>query len=228
MRRLRNLHRLHWFSRSQSSYYRSRREGASIARRAGAVQGMNDIEKGAGTSEPVLKDERPVDGNSVLRQAFVSRYAELKRYLVRRLGSPQWAEDVLHDTYLRLAGAEAAGSLRDPGAYVFRAALHTALDHRRREKRHLSRVDIDVLLHIADDAPGPAQILESRFEIDHLARVIAGLSPRRHAILVAARLEGLSRRDIAARFGISVSMVEQELRAAQEYCAARLQRKPRT
>ncbi len=182
-------------------------------------------------SEPALDGEsekRPADENSALRQAFVSRYADLKRYLVRCLGSPQWAEDALHDTYLRLADVETTGRLRDPGAYVFRAALHTALDHRRREKkRRLSKADIDTLLHIADDAPGPELIFESRSEINRLAKVMTGLSPRRHDILIAARLEGLSRRDIAARLGISVSMVEQELRAAQEYCVARLQRKPR-
>lgn len=171
--------------------------------------------------------ERPADQKSVLRQTFVSRYADLKRYLVRRLGSPQWAEDALHDTYLRLVAAETAGSLQDPGAYVFRAALNTAMDHKRSEKRLLSSVDIDALLNIADDAPGPGQTFEGRSEIDRLAHIMAELPPRRHAILVAARLEGLSRRDLASRFGISVSMVEQELRAAQEYCAARLRRQPR-
>jgi RNA polymerase sigma factor (sigma-70 family) len=188
---------------------------------------MDDRQEKTGASEAAPGDEAPADRNSVLRQAFVSRYAELKRYLVRRLGSAQWAEDALHDTYVRLAGAEAAGSLRDPGAYVFRAALHTALDHRRSEKKHLNSADIDALLHIADDVPGPGQILEGRLEVDRLAHIMAELSPRRHAILVAARLEGVSRRDIAARFGISVSMVEQELRAAQEYCAVQLKRRPR-
>jgi RNA polymerase sigma-70 factor (ECF subfamily) len=187
-------------------------------------------ESHARMSDSPLDDEsheRSADQKSVLRQTFVSRYADLKRYLTRRLGSPHWAEDALHDTYIRLAAAETAGSLQDPGAYVFRAALHTALDHRRSEKRFLSSVDIDTLLHMADDAPGPGQSFEARFEIDRLAHIMSELPPRRHAILVAARLEGLSRRDLASRFGISISMVEQELRAAQEYCAARLRRKPR-
>ena len=191
---------------------------------------MDDSRERSGASGSRPDNERPErspDHNSILRNTFVSRYADLKRYLVRRLGSPQWAEDALHDTYIRLAAAEPAGSLQDPGAYVFRAALHTALDHRRLEKRLLSGVDVDALLHIADEAPGPGRTFDGRSEINRLAHIMAELPPRRHAILLAARLEGLSRRDLASRFGISISMVEQELRAAQKYCAARLWGKSR-
>jgi RNA polymerase sigma-70 factor (ECF subfamily) len=57
-----------------------------------------------------------------------------------------------------------------------------------------------------------------------LKGVIATLPPRRRAVLLAVRLEGLSRQQIAERFGISTSMVEKELRQAQEYCATRFGR----
>ena len=43
-------------------------------------------------------------------------------------------------------------------------------------------------------------------------------------ILCAARLDGLSRQQIAKRFGVSVSTVEKELRRAQEHCVARFGR----
>jgi RNA polymerase sigma-70 factor (ECF subfamily) len=58
-----------------------------------------------------------------------------------------------------------------------------------------------------------------------LKSVIAALPSRQRAILLAVRLEGLSRQEIAERFGISTSMVEKELRQAQEYCAMRFGRK---
>jgi len=54
------------------------------------------------------------------------------------------------------------------------------------------------------------------------------LPPRPRAILLAARLDGLSRQQIAERFGISVSMVEKELKRAQEHCAARFGRNRKT
>lgn len=168
------------------------------------------------------ENSKQSEANVTLSQFLVSRYADLRSRLARRLGSSEWAEDALHDTYLKLAGADAAGTVRNPAAYLFRSALHAALDRRRAENRRLGDADVDALMHIADETPGPARIVEGRNDVERLALVIEKLPPRRREILLAARLDGLSRREIAERFGISVSMVEQELRAAQEYCAARL------
>ena len=45
----------------------------------------------------------PVDGSqpshTTLREFLTERYDELKLQLTRRLGSPDWAEEALHDTY---------------------------------------------------------------------------------------------------------------------------------
>lgn len=162
-----------------------------------------------------------------LRAVFVKRYADLTHRLALRLGSREWAQDAMHDTYVRLATAETTGTIRNPAGYLFRMAVNTALDQRRAEKRRLSKADVDALINIADDAPGPLQVVENQLEVARLGDVISRLPPRRREILLAARLDGVSRREIAERFGISVSMVEQELRAAHEYCAGRFKRKVR-
>jgi len=49
---------------------------------------------------------------------------------------------------------------------------------------------------------------------------MAELPPRQREILLAARLDGLPRREIANRLGISLRLVEKELQRAQEYCLA--------
>ncbi|MEW6438763.1 MAG: RNA polymerase sigma factor [Pseudomonadota bacterium] len=165
------------------------------------------------------------DRSPGLRTFFVERYADLRQRLARRLGSTDWADDALQDTYLRLHGTEIIGEIRNPGAYIFRAAVNIALNQRRAETRRLDPVEIEKLLHIADEAPDALRIVESRASVTKLRRILEELPPRTRAILLAARLEGLPRRRIAERFGISVSMVEKELRMAQEYCVARFGRK---
>lgn len=159
-----------------------------------------------------------------LQTLLVDRYADLKLRLVRRLGSHEWAEEALQDTYLRLGAAEVVGSVQNPTAYLFRTALNMAISRVRAEKRRLSASDVQDLLHIADDAPNALRIFEGRADILRLKAVMAKLPPRQRAILLAVRLEGAPRQDIADRFGISVSMVEKELRQAQEYCVARFGR----
>jgi RNA polymerase sigma-70 factor, ECF subfamily len=182
--------------------------------------------KGAGIS--IIAPEQDTSGQSdalALRQILAERYNELRLRLTRRLGSPDWAEEALHDTYLRLDGTEVVGEIRNPAAYLFRAAFNNALNRRRAENRRLSAVDIETLLHIADDAPGAQRVVEGRSDLALLKTAMATLPTRQRSILLASRLEGLSRQEIADRFGISISMVEKELKKAQEHCVASFTRK---
>lgn len=162
-------------------------------------------------------DSGPSNARS-LRAFLVERYQDLRSRLVRRLKSAEWADDALQDTYLRLEGADAVGQIRDPGAYILRAAVNTALNYRRDVDRRLGVGEVETLLHIADDAPDAQQIVEGRSDLERLKVVMAKLPRRQQVILLAARLEGLTRQQIADRLGISVSMVEKELRKAQERC----------
>lgn len=161
--------------------------------------------------------------NLISLQDFLTlRYDDLKRRLGRRLGSSELAGDALQDTWLRLNGKHAVGAVASPGAYLFRMAFNVAIDRQRSESRRLSASEVESILEIADPAPGPAEVAQTRSDLDALIRAMEELPKRRRDILLAARLEGLTQPEIARRFGISLRLVELELQRAQEYCAARL------
>lgn len=186
------------------------------------------MNKATGPRQTPNPDEHESSGERVissplaaLQDLLVDRYGALKTRLARRLGSEEWAEEALQDTYLRLDGADVAGTVRNPTAYLFRTAFNIALNQIRADRRRLSPEEIDGLLHIADEAPDALQVFEGRAEMLRLSKIIAKLPERQRAILLASRVEGASRLQIAERFGISVGMVDKELQQAQEYCAAR-------
>ena len=52
--------------------------------------------------------------------------------------------------------------------------------------------------------------------------MLAALPPRQRDILIAIRAHGLSRNDLAKRWGISARQVGRELQAAHEFCAQAL------
>ncbi len=162
---------------------------------------------------------------ATLRQILVERYDDLRRRLARRLGSTDLATEILHETYLRLdRGSTELGLVHSPKAYLFRTALNVAADHHRSaEGRRLNNLEIDTLRGIADAALDPAKAMEARLEVAMLERALDELTPRRRAILIAARLEEVSHAEIAARFGISTRMVEKELRSALLHCSQRLE-----
>jgi len=163
-------------------------------------------------------------GLAALRRLLVQRYDDLRLRLTRRLGSADLAQEVLHETWLRLDSSDSAAIVQSHEAYLFRAALNTALDRRRAENRRLTAAEVAGLLEIADDSPDPAQIVEARSDLRAVQAIMLGLPPRQYAILLAARLDGLPRREIAKRFRISVRLVQRELQEAQDYCTARFKR----
>jgi RNA polymerase sigma factor (sigma-70 family) len=166
------------------------------------------------------------DSNTAgLREVLVARYDDLRSRLSQRLGSAELAGEALQDTWLRLDQGDGIASVRRPMAYLFRMAFNIAVDRLRAQNRRLTTTEVQTLIETADEAPDPARTAEARFEVAALVRIMAELSPRQRSILLAARLDGTSQRKIAEQLGISLSLVEKELRLAQEYCAARLDRK---
>ena len=160
-----------------------------------------------------------------LRKLLLADYSGLDRRLTRRLGSADFASDVLQETYLRLEGMKDIGPVRSPKAYLFEIALNIANDRKRAESRRLTVDEVDRLLEIPDDRPDAARVLEDRSEIERLRSAIAELPERRRQVLLLSRVEGMPNREIAKLFGVTVRTIEIDLKQAVEHCAERLQRR---
>ncbi|ALS61376.1 RNA polymerase sigma factor [Pandoraea norimbergensis] len=152
--------------------------------------------------------------------AYLSkRYGDLKRHLVRSLRNPELAEDALHDTWLRLTRLEDQETVLNPHGFLLRMATNIAINHLRSHSQQASASDIDEILEMPDPAPGPEQTADARAEMEALMRVIGRLPQRRRDVLLLVRWEGMPQKDVAAHLGVSVSVVEHELRRAQAFCA---------
>jgi RNA polymerase sigma factor (sigma-70 family) len=160
-----------------------------------------------------------------LRDLLLTDYRGIDRQLTRRLGSADFASDVLQETYLRLEGMNDVGPVRSPKAYLFRIALNIANDRRRAENRRLTVDEVDCLLDIPDDRPDAARVIEDRSELHLLKRAIAELPERRRLVLILSRIKDVPHREIAERLGVTVRTVEMDLKLALEHCAERLQRR---
>jgi RNA polymerase sigma factor (sigma-70 family) len=161
---------------------------------------------------------------AALRRLLLLRYDDIKTRLTQRFGSEEVAGDALQDTWLRLERGEGIAAVRSLDSYLFRIAFNLARDRQRADRRRLTTTEVETLLNIADEAPDPVRTVEARSEFQMLKEIMADLPPRQRVILLAARLEGWSRREIADHCGISLRLVQRELQEAQDYCAARLRR----
>lgn len=159
---------------------------------------------------------------SKLRMRLTARYAELRGRLERLVGSRADASDALQETWLRLETMTQTGLVRDADAYLLRMASNLATDAYRRNNVLVSERERDELMHIADEVADPERIVAARLEVEALEAALLELTPRRRAILTAARVDGLLNAEIAQRFGVSVAMVKKELQSAMRHCKERM------
>jgi RNA polymerase sigma factor (sigma-70 family) len=165
----------------------------------------------------------PDSTRSELKKRLVQRYAALLKRIEYVVGSRDAAADALHETWLRLETMADVAPVANADAYLMGMANNVVVDHYRRERRHVHEDEVDELFQVPDELADPERIVAARRKIERLKVVLANLTPRRRAILMAARVDGQLNREIAERFGISLRLVERELSAALKYCSEHME-----
>jgi RNA polymerase sigma-70 factor (ECF subfamily) len=165
------------------------------------------------------------DVRIMLRQLLTAGYEDLKRKLTRRLGSADTAAEALHETYLRLDGAAEIETVRNPAGLLYRMALNVAMDGYRADARWLRHSELEALRGQSEDRLTPERIAEGRSEIAMLETALTEMPERRRAIFTAALIEDVPYRTIAARFGVSVRLVEREVSRALDHAGGQLEKK---
>lgn len=138
----------------------------------------------------------------------------LRATLQRRGASPEDAEDLVQEAFLRFEAYRQSADVREPEGFVVRTALNLATDAGRRHKRSPFSARALEDLPLADNSPGPDEVLGSRDRLRRLSEGLDALKPRAREMLLAQRLEGLSYAEIARRQGVSVSAVEKQIARA--------------
>ncbi len=162
------------------------------------------------------------DRTSLLGLLLV-HYQDIIGHLARRLGSPCLAEEAVQDTYLRLHTLGTVPDIDNPRSYLFRMAGNIAVDRIRAESRLGRRfVPVEQGLEQPDEEPAADTALEHKQRLDRLRRALDELPPRCREVFLLHRFDGLSHADIAARLGISRSMVEKHIMKALAHCRDRV------
>ena len=172
---------------------------------------------------------------------LVERHQDrLLRLCERLLGDIEEARDAVQEVFLKVY--RNAGEVRPQGqvyTWLYRVAVNHCFNKLRRRKlvRFLrwespAEEAETVPFDPPDGAPDPAAALEARRRWQATRRAIAALPDNQRAVLVLARFEGLSYKEIAAVLEITEGAVEsrlframRRLEAAQESDSSRVSRK---
>ncbi|NIL16694.1 RNA polymerase subunit sigma-24 [Pseudomonas sp. ATCC PTA-122608] len=140
------------------------------------------------------------------RTGFFEHYEELIGTWTRRLRNRQQAEDLAHDTFVRVLEAKPT-AVEQPRAYLHQTARNIAVDAYRREDRREA-----MALEAFDQSPphggDPEHFMHAIQLADSIERALAELPLNCRKIFIWQKIEGLTQQEIAERLGLSKNMVE--------------------
>lgn len=163
----------------------------------------------------------------VLKRIYGENVQALRAFLRVRLSSADEVEDLVQDTWMRLARMDdlqekISGAHGDARSYILSIAGNLIVDRARRnavreiyarERRWDTRSEIAV--------ETPESTLATAQELERAKEVILALSPKCRRAFILSRVRQMSYRQIAEEMGVSVKRVEKYIsRALAAICEA--------
>ena len=177
--------------------------------------------------------QRIATGDEAALAELYDRHSRLAYTLILRiLGSPSDAEEVLQETFVRVwSRADTYDAvLGSPAAWLTRIARNRAID-RLRARRVRGNVDVE---HGRTNAAAsaswepvtldtPETVLEGRTTAGVVRMALASLTEEQRALIEAAFFEGYTHSELATRFGVPLGTVKTRIRTGLAAMRGRLE-----
>lgn len=184
--------------------------------------------------EPLQSDEELMEifcktQNEHFLEQLIERYEyELYHYLKNFLGDAQLAEDVFQATFLQIYLKNAQFEIgRKFRPWLYMVATNQAIDHQRRNKRHLHASlekgiqfagedleGISLLEILPGNVPSPDKIFEAEEQRQRIQELVQRLPEPLRQVLLLVYYEGIKYREVAEILNIPVGTVKSRLHTA--------------
>lgn len=146
---------------------------------------------------------------------WYERYQEpLLSYVAQLTRSVHDAEDIAQEAFVHLWFARSSGPIRNPKALLFATALNLIKDKCRLAHTQAMRAAVPVEDVEIPDLSDPSQTVESDEALELILSTLEQLRPTTQRAFFLDRVELCSHAQIAARMGVTVSMVEKHVNYA--------------
>ena len=136
----------------------------------------------------------------------------LMQFLRRGWRNSNDVEDLCHDVFVHIYEAASREIPHPPKPFAFAVARNLLIDRIRRENIVSIEAVADMeTLGITVDEPGPDRTAIARQELRRLQTALHRLPDKWRETVVMRKIEGMSRREIAQRLGVSEKTVEKQL-----------------
>jgi RNA polymerase sigma-70 factor (ECF subfamily) len=153
-----------------------------------------------------------------LTELLIRERSALLRRVQRILGGDSGAEDVIQAVWFKARRVDNSQSIDNPRAYLYRLAINLATDHGRESTRR-NRLLAEHYLWQEDEQISTEEQVMAQDELQRVLDAAGHLPEPTRTIFHLNRLQGLTQADIARRMGVSVTTVENHVRAALQRLA---------
>jgi RNA polymerase sigma-70 factor (ECF subfamily) len=146
------------------------------------------------------------------KREIVPLEGSLMRFLQYNWRNESEALDFRQEIYVRVYEAAKKQFPESPKQFLFTTARNLLTD-RMRQARVVpldTSTNLDTV-EIEGEAPGPDRIVMARDELRRVQTALDQIQPRWREAIILGRIEGLSRKEIAQRMGVSDGTVAQYL-----------------
>ncbi len=155
-------------------------------------------------------------------EIYLALRPKLERVIARRVGSKTLASDLAQDMYFRIGAIKSPLANRgDAERYFLRVAMNASLDHMKVASRRTAILDESAPVFQHQSASPEADVL-AKDEMRVVEAALAELPGKCRDVLLLSRVEGLSHSEIAAKLGVSRSLVEKYIVRSLLHCRRRL------
>lgn len=155
---------------------------------------------------------------SALTEMLIRERPALLRLVQRILGNDGAAEDVIQAIWFKARGVDSGQAIDNPRAYLYRLATNLATDHGR-ERTRRARLLAEHYLWGPDDVLSTEEQAMAQDELQRVLAAAEHLPEPTRTIFRLNRLQGLTQADVAKRLKVSVTTVENHVRAALQRLA---------
>ncbi|WP_040410046.1 RNA polymerase sigma factor [Asticcacaulis sp. AC402] len=154
------------------------------------------------------------------RQIWLSRHViqhepALRAWLRRRPIVGLDVDDIVQETYARLANVESVDDIHNVKNYMFQAAYSIMMSHVRKSRIvYFREFDELKMVDLGRDDMSPESQTIHRQELSRLLDAVVALPDMIRAVFLARRLKGLSQREAAKALSLPESTIEMRMRRA--------------
>jgi len=153
----------------------------------------------------------------VVERLFREHNEALIRFLRGRVGSHNEACEVAQEAYVRLLSLDQPGAVSYLRAFLFKTAANIAIDRRRRDLNFDKMSGRQLFTELTENRT-PERQVSGEQTLGHLGRLIDAMPAKCQEAFVMNQIQGLDTSIIAARLGITDSMVRKYVVRALLHC----------